>query len=85
MSKIEATLCVYGKPGPDFRIIAKDAAINAAQKAKEQGKILDYRVVEESETTGKIIAAIETDEESDNMGVGVWIGEYIYKMVTWQS
>lgn len=58
MSEITAILCVYGKPSPNT-IIKKEAAIHTAQKAKEQGKILDYYVVAESETTGKIIAIME--------------------------
>lgn len=58
MSIIEGVLIAYGKP-VNFIIITKEAAINAAQIAKEQGKIIDYRIEEETETTGKIIADME--------------------------
>jgi hypothetical protein len=55
----EAVLFVYGMPGPISSIYTKDAAINAAELAKRQGKIKDYRVEETTATSGKIIAQID--------------------------
>lgn len=72
MDTAEGVLIVYGKPGPDFRIITKDAAINAAQKAKEQGKILDYRVEEETDTTGKIIATVDAGAHGIRAKDALW-------------
>lgn len=54
-------LITYGEPNGST-IFAKEAAINMAQNAKEQGKIIDYHIEEESETTGKIIARMETTQ-----------------------
>ena len=55
----EAVLFVWGMPGPLSSIYTKDAAINAAELAKQQGKIKDYRVEETTADTGKIIAQID--------------------------
>lgn len=56
-SIIEGALFVYGKP-INNTIITKQAAIDAAQKAQEQNKILSYRIEEETDTSGKIIATM---------------------------
>jgi hypothetical protein len=58
MSTVEGVLFVYGKLVNDM-LITKDAAINVAQRAKEQGKIIEYWIDEESETTGKVIATYD--------------------------
>lgn len=84
MSTTEGVMFVYGKPVNDM-VITKEAAINAAQRVKEQGQILDYRIEEETETTGKIIAICDPNVSLEPLPIWHINPEDVEKVKTYMT